>query len=59
MNIEEISDILYYWLDDVYCYNCRFERCDECNRKAMGWQISRETCDELAKEILELDKKQR
>lgn len=63
MSIEEISDILYDRLDYTYCDNCRSRleleetRCDECHRKYMGWQISREECDKLAKKILELAKK--
>lgn len=62
MNKEEIIDLLYSSLDYVYCFNCRksdenkewpTDACDYCNRKSMGWEISRGVCEHLAAKILQ------
>ena len=58
MTKEQISDLIYNWLDYMYCDNCRFDSeisgtdaCEDCHRKYNGWGISRTTCDLLAEKI--------
>lgn len=64
MTFNNISDILYYYLDSVYCGNCRYNTelktdvfndrpCDECHRKSMFWGISKSECNDIARKILE------
>ena len=52
---KEITKIIYEMLSHIYCDNCRYEdddnNCDECNRKAMGWEISKGFSEDLACEI--------
>lgn len=40
-------------LDSVYCYNCKYEgeECDDCNRKSMGWGLSKDTAKAYAELI--------
>ena len=56
---EQISDIIYNYLDYMYCDNCRYDseitdddcHCEDCHRKMNRWGISRATCDILAEKI--------
>lgn len=65
MTKEEISNLLYEQLADVYCYNCRGDSeepnaddlCEYCNRKGMNWEISRHEADRLAELIMKGDNK--
>ena len=61
-----ISDFLYDEIAYCYCNNCKFAKmseseareeydtypCENCHRKYMGWGISKETCDKLARDIV-------
>jgi len=55
---DKIADIIYNEFSYVYCYNCRNveceDICDYCNRKSMGWEVSRATAEDLANKIIEL-----
>jgi hypothetical protein len=66
---QQISDLLYNQLGHIYCDNCRFASeisetkskkefgywgCEDCYRKYMGWEISRDECDSLARKIGEI-----
>lgn len=51
---EKISNLLFENLDYVYCENCRGGQCEDCNRKQIGWEISKGKADEVAEEILKL-----
>ena len=55
MNKEEIVNLLYIELGDIYCYNCRHqgEDCEDCHRKYMDWAIRKETCEQLAGRIVD------
>lgn len=62
----QISNVIYDNLGDVYCYNCRGiddedensdkHFCDDCHRKSMSWAISRYCCNSIAEEIINLIK---
>ena len=68
---EEIVNLLYNALDMPYCDTCRFNyesdeiskadfdyyACDECNRRSMGWKISKDFCEDIADEVLKKTKK--
>jgi uncharacterized Zn finger protein (UPF0148 family) len=53
---EIVSKIIFDSLGYIYCPNCRYnnerDNCDDCHRKAMGWEISKEFSEEMADEIL-------
>lgn len=54
---EEISDIIYDYLDWMYCDNCRYSteiesnRCEDCHRKSNGWALSRDVANAIAGRI--------
>lgn len=64
---ECVSCLLYERLDYIYCDSCRYNNygeeesiekygyypCENCFRKYMNWEISKEKCDELAEKIIE------
>ena len=63
MDEKKISDLIYDWLDYMYCDNCRYDSelhddgyggnpCECCYRKYNGWGVSRGTADLLAKKIV-------
>jgi len=69
---EKIAEILYNELDYIYCNTCKYTQitreeaeekfdyygCDDCYRKYMGWEISKNYAEEIAEEIInELNKK--
>ena len=48
-------------LNDVYCYNCRYqggdekikeENCEDCHRKMIGWAISENTARKIVAKII-------
>lgn len=58
--VEMISDIIYDYVNYMYCDNCRFghelaeeseSACEDCHRKYNGWGISRITSDSIAEKI--------
>lgn len=54
---EEIVNILLKELTCIYCYNCAFgngdySRCEECHRKYMNWELSKEYAEVIAEQIL-------
>ena len=56
---EEISNLIYEYIDYMYCDNCRYNfeipdtcNCDDCHRKYVKWAVSRYDCDLLAERIL-------
>lgn len=58
--VEMISDIIYDYVDYMYCDNCRYSHelveesesaCGDCHRKNNGWGISRITADSIAEKI--------
>lgn len=53
---EKIANIIWESLDNPYCYNCRnaegSNRCEDCNRKRMMWQISEAESDRIADRIV-------
>lgn len=54
---EKIAEMLYQNLGTVYCYSCEHEdtnECDYCDRKSMGWSLSRKAADGLAEEIMKI-----
>lgn len=60
---EKISDLIYEYIDYMYCDNCRFSielmeesesACWDCHRKNNGWGISRRTADAISEKILKL-----
>lgn len=60
MLAKQISDIIYNYLDYMYCDNCRYDseitddedHCEDCYRKMNRWAISKNTCDFIADKIL-------
>ena len=58
MTKDKIIELLFNCLGYIYCHNCRFEDaddCDDCHRKSMGWQISKNCCEKIADKILEME----
>ncbi|MDM8548300.1 hypothetical protein QUF61_17550 [Candidatus Venteria ishoeyi] len=55
-NIEEAKKILTSSLSNIYCDSCKNDgdddRCDGCNRKAMGWEPAEWFIESMAKEIV-------
>lgn len=56
---EEISNLIYEYIDYMYCDNCRYNfeipdtcNCDDCHMKYVNWAVSRYDCDLLAERIL-------
>ena len=49
---DKIVEILLEELCEVYCDTCDGEYCEDCNRKAMNWGISRHTAERIANRIL-------
>ena len=56
---EEISNLIYEYIDYMYCDNCRYNfeipdtcNCDDCHRKYVNWAVSRYDCELLAERIL-------
>ena len=61
MNEQKIADVIYNYVDYMYCDNCRYnyeqdgeDACEDCHRKSNGWGISMSAARELAKEIVKL-----
>jgi len=54
--IKKAATIIEAELSYVYCNNCKENKsegdCDDCNRKAMGWGISSEAAEIIARKIL-------
>lgn len=60
---DRIADFLYDVLDHVYCDSCRYNNkkeyeydkyhgCEDCYRKYMNWEISKERAEYIANAIL-------
>ena len=56
---EEISNLIYEYIDYMYCDNCRYNfeipdtcNCDDCHRKYVNWDVLRYDCDLLSERIL-------
>lgn len=56
---DRIVDFLCDVLDYVYCDSCRFQNndkkeyeCEDCHRKHMNWEISKERAEYIANAIL-------
>lgn len=63
---QQIKEILTKEFNSVYCDTCKFNKeseeywedkigywgCDDCRRKNMGWELSDDTAERLAEEIL-------
>ena len=51
--VEEITNILLRHFSNVYCDTCGAseDRCDECHRKSMLWELDKLTALKIAKEI--------
>lgn len=54
---EEIANILLSRINYIYCHNCAFgnsdsSMCEECHRKYMNWELSKEYAEKIAEEIL-------
>lgn len=63
--IDKIARIIYDWLPDVYCDDCRYNSeiqddgygnnpCEDCYRKYMGWAISKGRAQIIANDILKV-----
>jgi hypothetical protein len=63
---EKITQIIYDYLDYVYCNTCRYnseletdkygdDPCEDCIRKSMGWEISVSAAEQIAEDILKLE----
>jgi len=54
----KISKLLKEEFSAVYCDTCKYDghptRCDECNRKSMGFALSKEAAKDLEKRIKKL-----
>lgn len=57
---DKIKEILINNFAYVYCNNCKFDdcedRCDNCHRKYIGWEISESYANEVADKILTVAK---
>lgn len=51
---DKITKILLDGLGYVYCHNCSAEHCEDCNRKEIGWSISKEHVESLTSDILKV-----
>lgn len=53
---EEIVEFLFENFGSVYCDNCEHNitgyNCDYCNRKSMGWALSKNEAKRIANWIL-------
>lgn len=60
---DRIADFLYDELDYIYCDSCRFQNndkkehdqyneCEDCYRKYMNWEISKDKAEYIANAIL-------
>lgn len=60
---EKIAELIYNYLDYMYCDNCRYNSekdknefgyrpCDDCHRKNNGWAVSMATANEIANRIV-------
>ena len=61
MDEQKIADLIYKYVDYMYCDNCRYnseqdgeDACEDCHRKYNGWGISMSMARALAKEIAKL-----
>lgn len=61
MNEQKIADLIYDYIDYMYCDNCRYnyeqdgdDACEDCHRKNNGWGISMSAARSLSKEIAKL-----
>ena len=52
----KISKLLKDEFASVYCGNCKYDGddCDGCNRKQMGWALSKKAAKELERKIIDL-----
>ena len=60
---DKIAQFIYDYLDWAYCNNCRYnfededlEKCNCCHRKSINWELSKETAEDLANEIMDIIK---
>lgn len=53
---EEIVEFLFEHFSSVYCNNCEYNdseyNCDYCNRKSMGWALSKNDAERIANWVL-------
>jgi len=56
---EKIVNLLLKELNHIYCNNCIgeeegdiYSRCNECHRKNMRWEASKEFCEEIVDKII-------
>lgn len=53
MTKQEKIEYLMEKLSSVYCNNCIGDenRCEDCNRKSMGWGLSYETAESIVNKL--------
>ena len=65
---QQISEMIMNHFNYIYCNNCKFVNineetseklyncygCDDCHRKNMGWEVSKEYSDKVSKQIMSL-----
>lgn len=63
---ESLKEELLNNLNDIYCYNCKFEEvteqesyelygyygCDSCYRKNIGWEISQSCVNSIVEKVV-------
>ena len=61
MNEQKIANLIYDYIDYMYCDNCRYnyeqdgeDACEDCHRKNNGWGISMLVSQNIAREIAKL-----
>lgn len=56
--LTKVGAVIYDELSYIYCHNCEHEdgECDDCNRKQMGWSVSKDVANDLAEKIIETSK---
>lgn len=54
---EDISELIISRLGYIQCENC-YGECVHCDKSECEWQLSKETADELAEEIMQIIKKE-
>ena len=54
--LNKVADYLEEQLSSIYCDTCKcdLEACEDCIRKQMGWQASREFCEKMANKITKM-----
>ena len=55
----KIAELLFNELDYIYCHNCEnndtAEKCDECSRKRMNWELSMKEAERIESKIIKLN----